>query len=216
MNISDKDREKMDMADDQIFYQHPRYVHHLSESFRTRLTNLYSDYLHDHHVILDLMSSWVSHLPPHIKFSKVVGHGMNEAELSSNNKLDKFWIQNLNKTQNMPFEDSVIDVGLIVAGWQYLQFPEKVSLELSRIIKTDSLLIISFTNRAFWTKAPNIWTSSSDEERIDYVTSVLSSNGWRIEKTINEKTIDKKLFGFYSVESDPFFSVIARNNKSNN
>ena len=113
-------------------------------------------------------------------------------------------------------EDSSIDVGLIVAGWQYLQYPEKVSLELSRIIKADSLLIISFTNRAFWNKAPNIWTYSSEVKRIEYVKSVLSANGWRIEKIFNEKTNDIKLFGFYSAESDPFFSVIARNNKSSN
>ncbi len=215
MKLSIKDREKLDFADDQIFYQQPRYVHHLSASFRTRLTNLYSKYLFSHHIILDLMSSWVSHLPSNIKFKEVIGHGMNEAELSSNERLDKFWVQNLNKTQNMPIEDSFIDVGLIVAGWQYLQYPEKVSLELSRVIKSDSLLIISFTNRAFWTKAPNIWTYSSEEKRIEYVTSVLTCNGWRIEKILNEKTQDKKLFGLYSSESDPFFSVIARNNKSN-
>jgi len=216
MNLSDNDREKVDITDDQIFYQQPRYVHHLSNSFRTRLTSLYSEYLHNHHVILDLMSSWVSHLPSNIKYKKVIGHGLNEAELSSNKRLDRFWVQNLNNTQNMPMEDSSIDVGLIVAGWQYLQYPEKVSLELSRIIKSDSLLIISFTNRAFWTKAPNIWTNSSEMNRIEYVKSVLSSNGWRIDKVFIEKTHDNKLFGFYSTESDPFFSVIARNNKSNN
>ncbi len=216
MKISSHDREKLDIADDQIFYKQPRYVHHLSDSFRTRLTRLYSEYLNDNHVILDLMSSWVSHLPSNIKYKKVIGHGMNEAELCSNDKLDRFWVQNLNKTQNMPIEDSSIDVGLIVAGWQYLQYPEKVSLELSRIIKSDSLLIISFTNRAFWTKAPNIWTYSSEEKRIEYVKCVLTMNGWRIEKIFNESTQVKKLFGLYSAESDPFFSVIARNNKSNN
>ena len=216
MRLTFNDREKMDIANDQIFYQQPRYVQHMSNSFRTRLTSLYSQYLLNHHVILDLMSSWVSHLPSNIKYKKVIGHGMNEAELSSNKRFDEFWIQNLNNTQNMPIEDSSIDVGLIVAGWQYLQYPEKVSLELSRIIKCDSLLMISFTNRAFWSKAPNIWTYSSEEKRIEYVSSVLSANGWTIEKIINEKTQDKKLFGLYSAESDPFFSVIARNNKSNN
>ena len=215
MKLSINDREKMDITDDQIFYQQPRYVQHLSDSFRNRLTNLYSEYLLDHHVILDLMSSWVSHLPSNIRYKKVIGHGMNESELSSNERLDRFWVQNLNKTQTIPIEDSTIDAVLIVAGWQYLQYPEKVSLELSRVIKSDSLLIISFTNRAFWTKAPNIWTYSSEEKRIAYVTSVLTSNGWRIEKILNEKTQDKKLFGFYTSESDPFFSVIARNNKSN-
>ena len=215
MKLSNKDRDKSDISDDEIFYQQPRFVHHLSDSFRTRLTTLYSEYLLNHHIILDLMSSWVSHLPTNIRYKKVIGHGMNQAELSSNERLDSFFVQNLNKKQNMPIEDSSIDVGLIVAGWQYLQYPEKVSLELSRIIKSDSLLIISFTNRAFWTKAPNIWTYSSEEKRIEYVTSVLTANGWRIEKVLNEKTQDKKLFGFYSSESDPFFSVIARNNKSN-
>ena len=215
MKLSTYDRSKSDISDDVIFYQQPRFVHHLSDSFRNRLTSLYSEYLLNHHIILDLMSSWVSHLPSNISFKKVIGHGMNEAELSSNERLDRFFVQNLNKKQNMPIEDSSVDVGLIVAGWQYLQYPEKVSLELSRVIKSDSLLIISFTNRAFWTKAPNIWTYSSEEKRIEYVTSVLTSNGWRIEKILNEKTQDKKLFGFYSSESDPFFSVIARNNKSN-
>ena len=215
MKLSNEDRDKSDISDDEIFYQQPRFVHHLSDSFRTRLTTLYSEYLLNHHIILDLMSSWVSHLPTNIRYKKVIGHGMNEAELSSNERLDRFFVQNLNKKQNMPIEDSSVDVGLIVAGWQYLQYPEKVSLELSRVIKSDSLLIISFTNRAFWTKAPNIWTYSSEEKRIEYVTSVLTSNGWRIEKILNEKTQDKKLFGFYSSESDPFFSVIARNNKSN-
>ena len=215
MKLSTYDRNKSDISDDGIFYQQPRFVHHLSDSFRNRLTSLYSEYLLNHHIILDLMSSWVSHLPSNISYKKVIGHGMNEAELSSNERLDRFFVQNLNKKQNMPIEDSSVDVGLIVAGWQYLQYPEKVSLELSRVIKSDSLLIISFTNRAFWTKAPNIWTYSSEEKRIEYVTSVLTSNGWRIEKILNEKTQDKKLFGFYTSESDPFFSVIARNNKSN-
>ena len=215
MKLSTYDRNKSDICDDEIFYQQPRFVHHLSDSFRNRLTSLYSEYLLNHHIILDLMSSWVSHLPSNISYKKVIGHGMNEAELSSNERLDRFFVQNLNKKQNLPIEDSYVDVGLIVAGWQYLQYPEKVSLELSRVIKSDSLLIISFTNRAFWTKAPNIWTYSSEEKRIEYVTSVLTSNGWRIEKILNEKTQDKMLFGFYTSESDPFFSVIARNNKSN-
>ena len=215
MKLSTDDRCKSDISDDEIFYQQPRFVHHLCDSFRTRLTNLYSEYLLKHYIILDLMSSWVSHLPSNISYKKVIGHGMNEAELSSNERLDRFFVQNLNKKQNMPIEDSSVDVGLIVAGWQYLQYPETVSLELSRVIKSDSLLIISFTNRAFWTKAPNIWTYSSEEKRIEYVTSVLTSNGWRIEKILNEKTQDNKFFGFYSSESDPFYSVIARNNKSN-
>ena len=216
MNLTSYDRTKIDVSDDNIFYQSPRFVHHLSKSFRNRLTDLYCEYLCDHHIILDLMSSWVSHLPTNTRYKKVIGHGMNESELSSNKRLDSFWIQNLNKGTIMPIEDSTIDVGLIVAGWQYLQFADRVSLELSRICKQDSLLIISFTNRAFWTKSPNIWTYSSEDQRIEYVKSVLSVNGWKIEKVLNEKTYESKLLGLYRLESDPFFSIVARNNKSKN
>ena len=216
MKISVKDRSKIDIDDDQIFYKQPRYVQHLSFAFRYRLTKLYSEYLFKDNVILDLMSSWVSHLPVNSQYKKVIGHGMNEAELAANNRLDSFWIQDLNKSQTMPMEDSSVDIGLIVAGWQYLQYPENVSLELARIIKRDSLLIISFTNRAFWTKSPNIWVNSSEMGRIEYVKSVLSANGWSVKKVYNEKTYENKLLNLYKSESDPFFSVIARNNKSNN
>ena len=216
MKITANDRLKIDISDDEFFYNHPRYVQHISPSFRNRLTCLYSEYLSSHHIVLDLMSSWVSHLPNNTKYKKIIGHGLNESELSANKILDSFWIQNLNKKQNMPFEDSFFDAVLIVAGWQYLQYPEKVALELSRISKKDSILIISFTNRAFWTKSPNIWTNSTEEGRIEYVKNVLKGNGWRIEKIFNEKTYEDRLFGFYSSESDPFFSIIARNNNSNN
>ncbi len=216
MKLSTADRNKIDSTDDEFFYQQPRYVNHLSNSFRNRLTELYKNYLCSHHIILDLMSSWVSHLPPNESYKKVIGHGMNEPELRANKSLDSFWVQNLNKNQNMPIEDSTIDIALIVAGWQYLQYPEQVSQELSRIIKSNSPLIISFTNRAFWTKSPNIWTNSTEEERIYYVKEILNTNGWKVERIISEKTFENKIFGFYSTESDPFYSVIARNNKSIN
>ncbi len=215
MKLSKYDRAKIDVSDDKIFYNTPRFVNHLSNSFIVRLTNLYTHYLQEHHIILDLMSSWVSHLPKNKTYKKVIGHGMNESELITNKRLDRFWVQDLNKNQKMPLEDSYIDIGLIVAGWQYLQYPENVSLELSRIIKKDSLLIISFTNRAFWTKSPNIWSNSSEQERIEYVENILSVNGWSVEMIYNEKTFESKLFGLYSSESDPFYSVVARNNKSN-
>ena len=216
MKLSNSDRVKNDMSDDELFYKNPRYVHHLSLSFRNRLTKLYSEYLCSHFIILDLMSSWISHLPDKTKYKKIIGHGMNELELKANKRLDSYWLQNLNKSQNLPLEDSTVNVALIVAGWQYLQYPENISRELSRVIKSDSLLIISFTNRAFWTKSPNIWTYSSDIKRIYYLTSVLSTHGWKVEKILNEKTYENKLFGLYKSESDPFLSVIARNNKSNN
>lgn len=48
--------------------------------------------------ILDLGSSWVSHLPAEKKFGRVVGHGMNAAELARNPQLDEFFVRNLNES----------------------------------------------------------------------------------------------------------------------
>lgn len=47
--------------------------------------------------VLDLMSSWVSHLPADVRYNRVVGHGMNAAELARNPRLDTFFVRDLNK-----------------------------------------------------------------------------------------------------------------------
>ena len=216
MKLSPLDREKIDISDDRIFYKEARYVYHLGPSFRKRLTRLYSYYLNKENILLDLMSSWVSHLPPNVIYKKIIGHGLNEYELKANNRLDKYWVQNFNTDQSIPIADSSIDACLIVAGWQYLQYPENISIELSRVLKKNSFLIVSFTNRAFWNKAPNIWTNSSEYERIQYVRDILLDNGWRVEKIYNERTFEEKIFGIYKSEGDPFYSIVARNDKSNN
>ena len=121
MNLTSSDRDKLDTSDDKIFYNQPRYVNHLSISFRNRLTKLYSEYLCAHHVVLDLMSSWVSHLPNNMRYKNVIGHGMNESELSCNTRLDKYWIQNLNKTQKKlrPYDQCLYFVTKIY--WYFLR-----------------------------------------------------------------------------------------------
>ena len=64
--------------------------------------------------VLDLMSSWVSHLPPEKKYRRVVGHGMNAAELRLNPRLDTFFVRNLNKEpQGWALEDQSMDAVLI-------------------------------------------------------------------------------------------------------
>ena len=47
-----------------------------------QVTQLYRERIPEDAVVLDLMSSWVSHLPPEKKYNRVVGHGMNAAEVS--------------------------------------------------------------------------------------------------------------------------------------
>ena len=131
--LEDSQRFKLDSSDDAIFYSEPRFVHHLDAGFRARLTTLYRERIPPCAQVLDLMSSWVSHLPEDVSYDQVIGHGLNEEELNANPRLDRNWVQNLNRDQTLPVEDASIDVTLIVAGWQYLQQPEPIAAELLRI-----------------------------------------------------------------------------------
>lgn len=60
----------------------PRLVTHVDDTFIEKVTQLYRQRIPNDAAVLDLMSSWVSHLPPERRYSKVVGHGMNAAEAS--------------------------------------------------------------------------------------------------------------------------------------
>ena len=121
MLLNPEQRSKLDPTNDNDFYAYPRFVTHVDDSFITQLTELYRQQLNPHTRILDLMSSWVSHLPPEIEFEHVEGHGMNEEELAQNPHLDHYFLQNLNTELQFPFEDQSFDAILIAVSVQYLQ-----------------------------------------------------------------------------------------------
>ena len=202
-------RFKLDREDDAVFYRDPRFVHHLDVAFRDRLTRLYRERIPPCATVLDLMSSWVSHLPDDIRYERVVGHGLNEQELAANPRLDSHWMQNLNLDQSLPLPDAFVDVTLIVAGWQYLQYPEAVAAELLRITRPAGQVIVSFSNRMFFTKAPQIWTDGDDNEHLDYVSEVLAAQGWQQPVVIAETTRPQGLRGLLGTKGDPFFAVVA-------
>ena len=137
---------------------------------------------------------------------------MNSIELEKNDRLDAHWVQDLNKNQILPLEDASIDACLMVAAWQYLQYPEKVAGELKRVVKKGGQLIVSFSNRAFWTKAPRIWTEGSDFDHLNYVKDVLIAQGWPEAQFISEPTQKAGFFSFLELNGDPFFSVLVNNN----
>ena len=209
--LSDSQRVKQDLCDDSVFYSSPRFVHHLDASFRSKLTALLSRHIKENSTILDLMSSWVSHLPSDINYKKVIGHGLNQKELEANNQLDTFWVQNLNTETTLPLYDSSVDYILMTAAWQYLVQPELIAEELRRVISNQGELIISFSNRAFWSKSPRIWVESKDQNRLKYISAVLISNGWTIKETLVDKNSDKGILDhILGRDSDPFFAVIAQ------
>ena len=207
--LNSNQRSKLDESNDLDFYASPKFVYHLDSNFRKELTNIYNEEFYDDSTILDLMSSWDSYLPTTKRYKKVLGHGLNKEELERNKYFDKYWIQNFNKDQKIPLETESIDFCLMVAAWQYLQYPENISMEISRILKNNGKLIIAFSNRAFWTKAPKIWTNSDEKQRVNYVRNVLVSNGFHEPKIIKKfVTNNLKIFPF--LNHDPFYCLIAK------
>ena len=206
--LNNYQRKKIDETNDEEFYSNPKFVYHLDANFRKYLSSIYENEIANFSSVLDLMSSWDSYLPEKKKFKKVIGHGLNKQELEKNKILDSYWIQNFNLNQKIPLDNGSIDYCLMVAAWQYLQYPENITQEVARILSNQGKFIIAFSNRAFWHKAPNIWTSSSEEDRVKYVRKVLISNGFnepKIIKRFNEPTIN--IFNF--LNKDPFYCLIA-------
>ena len=206
--LNNYQRKKLDESNDEEFYSEPKFVYHLDSNFREYLSQVYKDEINEYSTVLDLMSSWDSYLPKDNKYQKVIGHGLNKKELERNNILDYFWVQNFNINQDIKLENGSIDYCLMVAAWQYLQYPENLTKEISRILSDKGKIIVSFSNRAFWHKAPNIWTTSTENERVQYVRKVLISNGFkepRIIKKFNEPNFN--IFNFF--KKDPFYCLIA-------
>ena len=207
--LDDAQRYKLDGSDDALFYSEPRYVHHLDAGFRSRLTQLYRERIPPCAQVLDLMSSWVSHLPDDVSYDTVVGHGLNPDELAANPRLDRHWVQNLNRDQHLPLNDASFDCTLIVAGWQYLQQPETIAAELWRITRPRGQVIVAFSNRMFFTKAPQIWTDGDDRDPLSYVAKVLMAQGWPKPELVAEQTRGEGVMGLFGGNGDPFFAVIA-------
>ena len=201
-------RQKLDESNDEDFYSEPKFVYHLDENFRKYLSHIYKDEIKESSTILDLMSSWDSYLPSDKFYKKVIGHGLNKDELKRNKSLNSFWIQNFNLNQKIPLDSKTVDYCLMVAAWQYLQYPENLTKEIARILSDGGKILVSFSNRAFWHKAPNIWTTSTEEERLKYVRKVLISNGFKEPKII--KKFYEQNFNFLPFfQNDPFYCLIA-------
>ena len=200
-------RQKPDETNDSEFYSTPKFVYHLDANFRKNLSEIYQKEIRNNSSVLDLMSSWDSYLPMNLKYKKVIGHGLNKEELERNIAFDDYWIQNLNINQKIPLKNQTIDYCLMVAAWQYLQYPEKIAEEIARILNQNGKFIIAFSNRAFWHKAPNIWTYSNETERIEYVRNILVVNGFIEPRVVKKFTEENPFLPFF--KRDPFYCVIS-------
>jgi SAM-dependent methyltransferase len=204
-------RQKQNSRADAQFYSQPRLVQHVDEHFRERLTDLYRERLEAGDEVLDLMSSWVSHLPDDMSFDRVVGHGMNEEELAANERLDRYFLQDLNATQALPLDDGAFDAVLCAVSVQYLQYPEQVFAELGRTLRPGGVAVVSFSNRMFAQKAIQAWRASSGRERLGLVERYLEAAGaFGAADRISESPLVPPTQRFLGGAPDPFYAVCAR------
>ncbi len=170
---------KEDGGDDAEFYGPARLVTHIDEAATRALTAYYRAILPAEGVVLDLMSSWVSHLPAEVRFAEVIGQGMNAEELRANPRLSRSFVQDLNRTPALPLEADSCDAALCCVGVQYLQRPVEVFAEILRVLRPGAPFVVSFSNRCFPTKAVAIWRSLDDRGHAALVRLYLERVGFR-------------------------------------
>jgi hypothetical protein len=194
---------KIDATEDELFYEPPRLVYHIDDNAVAALTKFYRRVLPAGGALLDLMSSWVSHLPPEIDYAGVIGHGMNAAELAANPRLSRWFTQNLNRDTALPLADASIDAVMICVSIQYLQQPVDVLREVARVLRPGGAVVISFSNRCFPTKAVAVWRGLDDDGHARLVELYLRHAGF-------EGIVTHRLAEWIEDEQDPLIAVIGR------
>ena len=194
---------KLDPEDDAIFYEPPRLVCHIDDGAIAALTGFYRTILPPDGVLLDLMSSWVSHLPPEIGYAQIIGHGMNASELAANPRLNRWFVQDLNRDTNLPLDATSVDAAMICVSIQYLQQPVAGLREVARVLRPGAPLVVSFSNRCFWTKAVAIWRQVDDEGHAHLVELYLRHAGFTEIET-------HRLAEWVEDFSDPMIAVVGR------
>lgn len=201
-NATSRAFRRADESDDAIFYRQPRFVAHIEPATIAAVTQIYRELLPPGGAILDLMSSWISHYPSEIPFSRVAGLGMSCEELAANPILNDFRVQSLNANPVLPYGDAEFDAATICVSVQYLTRPVEVMRELGRVVIPNAPIVITFSNRCFPTKAVLAWQATNDAGHLDLVANYLTMAGnWgEIEKLDRTPKVGR----------EPLLAVVAR------
>lgn len=192
---------RMDETPDEEFYRTPRLVTHIDDHAIAAVTQLYRELFPAGGEVLDLMSSWISHLPPEVRYRRVVGLGLNEEELRRNDRLDSYVIRNLNENPELPFGDAAFDGCGICVSIDYLTRPVEVLREVGRVLKVGAPVVITFSNRCFPTKAVAVWHQLDDRGHVRLVEDYLRQAGnWDDVRGLDRSP--RRLF------SDPLYAVV--------
>ena len=194
---------RMDETPDEEFYRTPRLVTHIDDRTIAAVTQLYREFFPPGGEIVDLMSSWVSHLPTEIEYRRVIGLGMNEVELGRNDRLDAYVVQDLNVYPKLPFGNAEFDGAGICVSIDYLTRPVEVLREVGRVLRVGAPLVISFSNRCFPSKAVAVWHQLDDRGHMRLVEDYLREAGnWGDVRGLDRSP--RRMF------SDPLYAVVGR------
>ena len=193
---------RLDESPDELFYATPRFVAHIDDGAIAAVTQLYREYLPPGGAILDLMSSWISHLPPEVGYREVVGIGMNREELAANSRLDAWRVHDLNQTPRLPFDDCRFDGAGMCVSVDYLTRPIEVFRECGRVLRPGAPLVITFSNRCFPTKIVAAWRVRDDRGHQELVARYFVEAGnWSAIESLDRSP---------GREGDPLYAVIGR------
>jgi SAM-dependent methyltransferase len=204
--------ERDDPAPDSRFYSSSRLVTHIDEGAIAAVADLYAELGVDGSSpgtrrVLDLMSSWVSHL--RVAPSELVVLGMNAAELAANPMATERIVQDLNADTALPFPDAQFDAVLCCVSIDYLIRPVEVLAEAARVLRPRGQLVITFSNRCFPSKAVRGWLAADDAQRCAIAAQYIRLSGGFSEPEISVRTPGSGRFG-QPYRGDPLYAVCAR------
>jgi SAM-dependent methyltransferase len=193
--------DRIDPRPDSTFYDEPRYVVHIDEGAIAAVGALISRLAAPGAAVLDLMSSYRSHLPADLHPSAVVGIGMNGPEMAANPQLTRWVMHDLNADPVLAEPDASFDLALCTVSVQYLTAPLETFAAVRRVLRPGAPFLLTFSNRCFPTKAVRIWHAGSDADHLALVRSYFQlSGGW----------ITPEAAAHTPPDGDPLYGVWAR------
>jgi SAM-dependent methyltransferase len=175
--FSDNPFARGDEKNDTLFYQKPRLITHIDGRAQETIAALYGERLKPGMRVLDLMSSFASHIPESLQLSALVGLGLNAEEMDNNPRLTEFVVHDLNQDPRLPFEDDTFDAVICTVSVEYMVRPFDVFQDLARLLRPGGHLIHTFSNRWFPPKASTIWTELTEFERLGLVLEYFLQSG---------------------------------------
>jgi SAM-dependent methyltransferase len=204
---------RQDESGDAAFYAGPRLVHHLDAACRAEIAALHGRFLAPGMRLLDLMSSWVSHLPQVPADLAVTGLGMNAEELTANPRLAQRRVHDLNADPRLPLADGSFDLVLCAASVEYLTRPRTVFAEARRVLKPGGRFVVTFSDRWFPPKAIRVWAELHPYERLGMVLWLLREAGFADLHSETLRGLKRPEDDKYAAErdySDPLFAAWGR------